>query len=53
MALITSRTGDKHRERALQLGVERYLGKPYQEAELMRNVFELLKLERVGDGPAQ
>ena len=51
--MITSRTGDKHRERALQLGVERYLGKPYQEAELMRNVFELLKLERVGDGPAQ
>ncbi len=48
--MITSRTGEKHRERAMSLGVERYLGKPYQEAELMRNVFDLLRLERVGDG---
>ncbi|MES2857825.1 MAG: response regulator, partial [Pseudomonadota bacterium] len=48
--MITSRTGEKHRERAMELGVERYLGKPYQEAELMRNVFDLLRLERVGDG---
>ncbi len=51
--MITSRTGEKHRQRAIDLGVERYLGKPYQEAELMRNVFELLKLERVGDGSPQ
>jgi len=50
--MITSRTGEKHRERALQLGVERYLGKPYQEVELMRNVFELLGVERAGDGSA-
>ncbi|WP_240099859.1 Hpt domain-containing protein [Thermomonas flagellata] len=51
--MITSRTGEKHRERAMQIGVERYLGKPYQEPELMRNVFELLKLERSGDGGPQ
>ena len=51
--MITSRTGDKHRQRAMDLGVERYLGKPYQEVELMRNVFELLKLERAGDGQLQ
>ncbi|MFT4180228.1 MAG: Hpt domain-containing protein [Thermomonas sp.] len=51
--MITSRTGEKHRERAMQIGVERYLGKPYQEVELMRNVFELLKLERGGDGTLQ
>ena len=49
--MITSRTGEKHRQRAMDLGVQRYLGKPYQEAELMRNVFDLLRLERVGDGP--
>jgi chemosensory pili system protein ChpA (sensor histidine kinase/response regulator) len=48
--MITSRTGEKHRERAMQIGVERYLGKPYQEVELMRNVFELLGVERAGDG---
>lgn len=40
--MITSRTGEKHRQRAMEIGVERYLGKPYQEPELMRNVFELL-----------
>ncbi|MBS0212235.1 MAG: response regulator, partial [Proteobacteria bacterium] len=40
--MITSRSGDKHRQRAFEIGVNRYLGKPYQEAELMRNVFELL-----------
>ena len=51
--MITSRTGDKHRQRAMDLGVERYLGKPYQEVELMRNVFELLKLERGSDGSLQ
>ena len=44
--MITSRTGEKHRQRALEIGVQRYLGKPYQEPELMRNVFELL-----GTGP--
>ena len=42
--MITSRTGEKHRQRAFDLGVDRYLGKPYQEPELMRNVHELLRV---------
>ncbi|MFD0739988.1 response regulator [Lysobacter koreensis] len=42
IVMITSRTGDKHRQRAFEIGVNRYLGKPYQEPELMRNVHELL-----------
>ncbi|WP_238978831.1 Hpt domain-containing protein [Novilysobacter arseniciresistens] len=46
IVMITSRTGDKHRQRAMDIGVDRYLGKPYQEPELMRNVFELLGIER-------
>ena len=41
--MITSRTGDKHRQRAMDIGVNRYLGKPYQENELMKNVFALLE----------
>nr|WP_222565166.1 Hpt domain-containing protein [Lysobacter antarcticus] len=45
IVMITSRTGDKHRQRAMEIGVDRYLGKPYQEPELMRNVYELLALE--------
>jgi chemosensory pili system protein ChpA (sensor histidine kinase/response regulator) len=46
--MITSRTGDKHRQRAFEIGVQRYLGKPYQEHELMRNVFELLAETEAG-----
>jgi chemosensory pili system protein ChpA (sensor histidine kinase/response regulator) len=40
--MITSRTGDKHRGHATELGVKRYLGKPYQEAELLENIYTVL-----------
>ncbi|MGP1666872.1 MAG: response regulator, partial [Rhodanobacter sp.] len=40
--MITSRSGDKHRQRALDIGVERYLGKPYQEADLLLQIDEVL-----------
>jgi len=40
--MITSRSGDKHRDRALELGVRRYLGKPYQEAELLEHIYTVL-----------
>ena len=39
--MITSRTGDKHRNRAKEVGVERYLGKPYNESELLHHIQEL------------
>jgi chemosensory pili system protein ChpA (sensor histidine kinase/response regulator) len=39
--MITSRTGDKHRERAMQIGVDRYLGKPYNEVDLLETISEL------------
>jgi chemosensory pili system protein ChpA (sensor histidine kinase/response regulator) len=42
--MITSRSGDKHREHARKLGVNRYLIKPYQEANMVRNVFEMLDM---------
>jgi len=32
--MIPSRGGDKHRARAIELGVNDYLGKPYQETKL-------------------
>ncbi len=41
--MITSRSGDKHRQRAFDLGVDRYLGKPYQEAELLAQISEVLE----------
>ena len=39
--MITSRTGEKHRERAESIGVDKYLGKPYQELELLGNIQDL------------
>lgn len=46
--MITSRTGDKHRRRAEEIGVQRYLGKPYQESDLLENINGLLR-EHYGD----
>jgi chemosensory pili system protein ChpA (sensor histidine kinase/response regulator) len=40
--MITSRSGEKHRDRAFELGVKRYLGKPYQETELLENIYAVL-----------
>jgi chemosensory pili system protein ChpA (sensor histidine kinase/response regulator) len=42
--MITSRTADKHRNRAAELGVDLYLGKPYQEDDLLRNLRDMLSL---------
>jgi chemosensory pili system protein ChpA (sensor histidine kinase/response regulator) len=36
--MITSRSGDKHRDRATQIGVNRYLIKPFQEDDLLREL---------------
>ncbi|WP_314296052.1 Hpt domain-containing protein [Acinetobacter schindleri] len=44
--MITSRTGEKHRERAFSLGVTYYMGKPFQEAELLANVQELIAAQQ-------
>ena len=35
IVMITSRTSEKHRARAIELGVDDYLGKPYQESQLL------------------
>jgi chemosensory pili system protein ChpA (sensor histidine kinase/response regulator) len=36
--MITSRTATKHRNYALELGVNEYLGKPYQEDTLLKQI---------------
>lgn len=41
ICMITSRTGEKHRERALAIGVNEYLGKPFQETELLETIERL------------
>jgi chemosensory pili system protein ChpA (sensor histidine kinase/response regulator) len=41
--MVTSRVGDKHRARAIELGVNDYLGKPYQDSALLDAVGRLLE----------
>ena len=43
--MITSRTGEKHRDRAMSIGVNRYMGKPYQETVLLQTIEDLIKQE--------
>jgi len=45
--MITSRSGAKHREKAIAIGVNKYLGKPYQEDDLVENINELLSPELI------
>lgn len=40
--MITSRTGEKHKQQAMELGVNSYLGKPFQEANLLKTIEEVL-----------
>lgn len=40
--MITSRTGQKHRDRAAALGVDKYLGKPFQEETLLQSIDEMI-----------
>jgi chemosensory pili system protein ChpA (sensor histidine kinase/response regulator) len=44
--MITSRTADKHRDYAMQLGVNTYLGKPYQEDELLQNIADFVAVHK-------
>ncbi len=38
IVMITSRVSDKHKARAIEVGVNDYLGKPYQERQLLEAV---------------
>ncbi|WP_422441994.1 MULTISPECIES: Hpt domain-containing protein [unclassified Endozoicomonas] len=40
--MITSRTGEKHKARAFSLGVNEYLGKPFQEHEMLASIEQLI-----------
>jgi len=49
--MITSRVGEKHRARAVEIGVDEYLGKPYQESQLLEAIAPLVEKSR-GQHPA-
>jgi chemosensory pili system protein ChpA (sensor histidine kinase/response regulator) len=42
--MITSRTADKHREHAAELGVTVFLGKPYEERELLDHIAGVVRV---------
>jgi chemosensory pili system protein ChpA (sensor histidine kinase/response regulator) len=46
IVMITSRVGEKHRARAIELGVNDYLGKPYQENQLLDAIEPLVARRR-------
>jgi chemosensory pili system protein ChpA (sensor histidine kinase/response regulator) len=46
IVMITSRVGEKHRARAIELGVNDYLGKPYQENQLLDAIEPLVDARR-------
>lgn len=48
ICMITSRTGQKHRDRAISLGADAYLGKPFQERELLETISTLITDEAIG-----
>ena len=43
IVIISSRTAPKHRSRAAELGVNAFLGKPYQESELLQQIAALAR----------
>ncbi|MEA3194849.1 MAG: hypothetical protein QOD26_3182, partial [Betaproteobacteria bacterium] len=42
--MISSRTAEKHRSHAAELGVNAFLGKPYQESELLQHIAQHLRV---------
>jgi chemosensory pili system protein ChpA (sensor histidine kinase/response regulator) len=46
--MITSRTAEKHRQHATELGVDVFLGKPYEESELLRQIAALARGQVAG-----
>ncbi len=45
--MITSRTAEKHRNYALEIGASHYLGKPYDEDELLRLIAGYIKVKQL------
>jgi DNA-binding response OmpR family regulator len=55
--MITSRMADRHRERAMQLGANAYMGKPYREEALLALLSDMLtdarRPKHVSDTPSR
>lgn len=47
VAMLTSRSSNKHRQLAMQLGARAYFSKPYNEQELLKTLEEIILAETV------
>jgi chemosensory pili system protein ChpA (sensor histidine kinase/response regulator) len=52
IVMLTSRSGDKHRDKAAALGATDYMVKPFQEDVLVRNIERLVQASRQTDARA-
>jgi len=50
IVMISSRTGDKHQARAREIGVNKFMGKPFQETDLLEAISELTGAEFETEG---
>jgi chemosensory pili system protein ChpA (sensor histidine kinase/response regulator) len=48
IVMLTSRSGEKHRDKAGALGATDYMVKPFQEDALVRNIDRLIQASRLG-----
>jgi chemosensory pili system protein ChpA (sensor histidine kinase/response regulator) len=49
--MVTSRAGDKHRRKALDLGADGYVVKPYQDEALLETIRQLVRASREAARP--
>jgi chemosensory pili system protein ChpA (sensor histidine kinase/response regulator) len=42
IVIISSRTAEKHRSQAAQIGVNAFIGKPFQESDLLEHIARLI-----------
>ncbi|MEZ2238981.1 response regulator [Microcoleus sp.] len=47
VAMLTSRSGEKHRQMAMELGANQYFTKPYSEAQLLEAIPKLIKHQTI------
>jgi chemotaxis protein histidine kinase CheA/ActR/RegA family two-component response regulator len=49
LIVLTSRAATKHQQRALQLGADAYVVKPYQDDQLLGTINELVRVQPTGE----
>jgi chemosensory pili system protein ChpA (sensor histidine kinase/response regulator) len=51
LIIISSRTAEKHRNQAAQIGVNVFLGKPFQESDLLEHIARVTASRKSAPAP--